>query len=115
MPCSPDAPASGIPHARRQRRCWGGSAILVQDRQDWGDFKRAPGPDADSAIVVFIVAAGIEALAQLFAGLEKGDPFFLDEDGIACARVAAGARRAVFYRKSAEAAQLDAVAASQRI
>src|SRR6185312_699673 len=57
------------------------------------------------------LAALIEPLAHLLAGLEERHTFLIDRHMGAGARIASGARRALLDREGAEAAQLDAIAA----
>src|SRR5581483_6020152 len=57
----------------------------------------------------------VEPLAQLLARLEEGHEFLVDRDGRAGARIAPLPGRAVLDGKSAEAPQLDAIAARQRL
>jgi hypothetical protein len=56
----------------------------------------------------------IEAFAHFLAGLEERHALLIDGHMGAGARIAPRARRAMLDRESAEAAQLDAVAARQR-
>jgi hypothetical protein len=65
--------------------------------------------------IIAIGLTGVQALTQFLAGLEKRHPFFLDEHGVACSRIAAGSRRTVLDREGTEAAQFDAISGSQRI
>lgn len=70
---------------------------------------------ADVSFIIFVIGARIKALAQFLAGLEEGNPFFLDEYTVAGPRVAAGPRGPVFHRKRAKTAQFDPVSARQGI
>src|SRR5436309_9059487 len=59
-------------------------------------------------------AFAVEALAHFLAGLEKRNALLLDGDVRPGARITPGAGRPVLDRESAEAAQLDAIAAGER-
>src|SRR5918995_1430109 len=60
-------------------------------------------------------AERVEADAHLLAGLEHGNHLLVDRDGLPRARVAAGPGIPLLDREGAESAQLDAVAARQRV
>ena len=60
-------------------------------------------------------AEPIEALAHFLAGLEERRQLLGDRNLVAGARIAAGAGLALLGREGAEAAQLDALSASERI
>src|SRR5690606_7825642 len=76
------------PSGRSQRR------ILAADRQ---------------------MARLIDALAQVLARLEVRNVLARERDGLARLRVAPHARRPIVQRKAAEAADLDALAAGERL
>ena len=75
---------------------------------------QAPG-DQHGSFIIFVIGARVQALAQLLAGLEEGNPLFLDEHAVAGARITAGTRRPVFHRKRAETTKFDPVSARQGI
>src|SRR5712671_3497233 len=56
---------------------------------------------------------GIQAVAQLLAGLEERDVLLVDPHAVAGARVAAEPRIATLDRKCTKASELDAIAARQ--
>src|SRR5581483_6827060 len=58
-------------------------------------------------------AGQIQAIAQLFTGLEEWDDLLIDRHGFAGARVAAFAGLALLYRKGPEAAKLDTITLCQ--
>src|SRR5712691_10791351 len=74
----------------------------------------ASGTRISAVTILRIMVSGdgaIEPLAHFLAGLEERHRFLLHRDMGAGARIAAGAGRTVLDGESAEAAQLDAVAA----
>src|SRR5712692_1175803 len=77
---------------------------------DLADHGRSASAPADAAS-----AGTIEALAHFLAGLEERHALLVDRYVRAGARVAAGARRPMLDRERAEAAQLDTVAARERV
>ena len=80
-----------------------------------GLVTRDPPCAARATLTGFWRRRRVEAHAHLLAGLEHRDHLLVDRDGLAGARVAAGARVPLLDREGAEAAQLDPVAAGQRV
>src|SRR5262245_53029953 len=60
-------------------------------------------------------AVGVQALAQLLAGLEERDVFVLDIDRVPRARIASLPGRAMLHREGAKSAQLHPIAARKRV
>src|SRR6202048_2273872 len=67
-----------------------------------------------SSAGVACCAVPVQTFAHFLAGFEKRHALLIDRYMGASARIAAGAGRAMFYRKRAETTQLDPVAARQR-
>src|SRR5882762_2915808 len=110
---SPASSIAPVLAARRVALTISGADVdrVSENRQDTREFKCVVTAGmVDASVVVVDRPVRIEPLTQFLAGLEKGNPFLFDEDCIAGARVAAGARWSVFYGESTEAAQLDPVA-----
>lgn len=57
----------------------------------------------------------VKAVAQFFTRLEERRPFLVDPDGLAGARIASGARRAMLDGKRPEPSKFDPFPARQRI
>src|ERR1700722_20746786 len=60
------------------------------------------------------VAVAVQAFTHFLAGLEKRHALLVDRYMRAGARIASRSRRAMFYRKRAETAQLDPIASRER-